>query len=557
MLKALQVRNYVLIDSLDISFPEGLIIISGQTGAGKSIVLGALSLLLGAKADASVLGAGADNCVVEAVFALPESDLSLKAKLEENDIELENGELILRRVVSHSGRSRSFMNDTPVTLPVLQSVGARLVDIHSQHQTLLLTDHVFQLSLLDHFAGNVKLLEESREAYSKVRALETELSSLTSKLAALSEERDYTQSRFDKLDKANLRDGEMEELEVERKQLANAEEIKQGLFSAQQVFSASDGERVALVAALKEARRSLEKVSEYVPEAASLAGRIESSRVELADIEEEISDLNSKVEVSGDRLQDVEERLSFLYDLLRQFSASTVAELVAKREELSSKLFDSTAFEERIAAIGKELEAAKAKYDGICLRLDEARRKVSPEFSETVTASVRSLDLDHAIFSVDVSEAPASPSGKNSVTFLFSASGSKPVDVGKCASGGEMSRLMLCLKAMMARFVNMPTLVFDEIDTGVSGGAADKMGRMICSMGRDMQVFAITHLPQVAAKGDAHFLVEKEYDVMGLKASTSVRQISGDERVMEIARMLSGTEITPAAIANANVLLGK
>lgn len=546
-----------MIDSLDISFPEGLIIISGQTGAGKSIVLGALSLLLGAKADASVLGAGADNCVVEAVFVLPESDLSLKAKLEENDIELENGELILRRVVSHSGRSRSFMNDTPVTLPVLQSVGARLVDIHSQHQTLLLTDHAFQLSLLDHFAGNVKLLEESREAYSKVRALETELSSLTSKLAALSEERDYTQSRFDKLDKANLRDGEMEELEVERKQLANAEEIKQGLFSAQQVFSASDGERVALVAALKEARRSLEKVSEYVPEAASLAGRIESSRVELADIEEEISDLNSKVEVSGDRLQDVEERLSFLYDLLRQFSVSTVAELVAKREELSSKLFDSTAFEERIAAIGKELEAAKAKYDGICLRLDEARRKVSPEFSETVTASVRSLDLDHAIFSVDVSEAPASPSGKNSVAFLFSASGSKPVDVGKCASGGEMSRLMLCLKAMMARFVNMPTLVFDEIDTGVSGGAADKMGRMICSMGRDMQVFAITHLPQVAAKGDAHFLVEKEYDVMGLKASTSVRQISGDERVMEIARMLSGTEITPAAIANANVLLGK
>lgn len=546
-----------MIDSLDISFPEGLIIISGQTGAGKSILLGALSLLLGAKADASVIGAGADNCVVEAVFALPESDLSLKAMLEENDIELENGELTLRRVVSHSGRSRSFINDLPVTLPVLQSAGARLVDIHSQHQTLLLTDHAFQLSLLDHFAGNVKLLEESREAYSKVRALEVELSSLTSKLTSLSEERDYTQSRFDKLDKANLRDGEMEELEVERKRLANAEEIKQGLFSAQEVFSASDGERVALVAALKEARRSLEKVSEFVPEATSLAGRIESSRVELADIEEEISDLNSKVEVSGDRLQDVEERLSFLYDLLRQFSASTVAELIAKRDELSSKLFDSTAFEERIAAIGKELEAAKAMYDGICLRLDEARRKVSPEFSETVTASVRSLDLDHAVFSVDVSESPASPSGKNAVTFLFSASGSKPVDVGKCASGGEMSRLMLCLKAMMARFVNMPTLVFDEIDTGVSGGAADKMGRMICSMGRDMQVFAITHLPQVAAKGDAHFLVEKEYDVLGLKASTSVRQITDEERVLEIARMLSGEEITQAAIANAKSLLGK
>ncbi len=556
MLKSLQIRNYVLIDSLDIEFPEGLIIISGQTGAGKSILLGALSLLLGSKADSSVIGGEADSCVVEAVFGVPETDSVLRSILEENDVEAEDGELIIRRVVNRSGRSRSFINDSPVNIQLLQSIASRLVDIHSQHQTLLLSDKVFQLSMLDHFAGDEELLEEFANSYRSFKAHEKEYSEVTSKLDRLKGESEYLRARWQRLEDARLQEGEIESLEVEQRQLANAEEIKENLGGVEEMFNPSDpnSEAMPLSSVLKEAQRMLEKVAKFVPEAASLAERIDSARTELDDILEDVSAINSRTELSQERLEAVDERLSLLYDLMKGYSASSVTELIAKRDALSESLFDSTALESRKAELEAMMETERKSLEGISHRLHEARAKACGPFSKAITESVRSLEMDYAVFSVELSEAPMSSSGSDVVRFLFSASGTAPVDVAKCASGGEMSRLMLCLKAMMAKFVSMPTLIFDEIDTGVSGSVADKMGRMICSMGKDMQVFAITHLPQVAAKGSAHYVVEKEYDVLG-KATTSVRQINGHDRVMEIARMLSGSSITSAAVENAKELL--
>ena len=556
MLKSLQIRNYVLIDSLDIEFPEGLIIISGQTGAGKSILLGALSLLLGSKADSSVIGGEVDSCVVEAVFGVPETDSVLRSILEENDVEAGDGELIIRRVVNRSGRSRSFINDSPVNIQLLQSIASRLVDIHSQHQTLLLSDKVFQLSMLDHFAGDEALLEEFAHSYRSFKAHEKEYSEVTSKLDRLKGESEYLRARWQRLEDARLQEGEIESLEAEQRQLANAEEIKENLGGVEEMFNPSDpnSEAMPLSSALKEAQRMLEKVAKFVPEAASLAERIDSARTELDDILEDVSTINSRTELSQERLEAVDERLSLLYDLMKGYSASSVTELIAKRDALSESLFDSTALEGRKAELEAMMDTERKSLEGISHRLHEARANACGPFSKAITESVRSLEMDYAVFSVELSEAPMSSSGSDAVRFLFSASGTAPVDVAKCASGGEMSRLMLCLKAMMAKFVSMPTLIFDEIDTGVSGSVADKMGRMICSMGKDMQVFAITHLPQVAAKGSAHYVVEKEYDVLG-KATTSVRQINGQDRVMEIARMLSGSSITSAAVENAKALL--
>ena len=544
MLKSLQIRNYVLIDSLDVEFPEGLVIITGQTGAGKSILLGALSFLLGSKADASMIGPSSDNCVVEAVFSLPEKDASLRMALEEQDIDTDPGEIIVRRVVSRSGRSRAFINDSPVNVQLLQSISSRLVDIHSQHQTLLLADHSFQLGLLDHFASNETLLEECEASYRHLKALEKEYSEISQKIESLSRERDYVQARWKKLDDACLKEGELEELEAEQKQLANAEAIKENLYGVEQLMDDLP---------LKDVCKMLRKVEGFLPQAGELAERVESSRTELQDILSEVSRINSGTEISQQRLDAVEERMSLLYDLMNKYSATSVSELIQMRDSLGSSLFDADALADERKEIGKELDKERLAFEGICRRLHESRASSLSSFSESVEQSIRSLELERAVFKVELGEIPPSQVGTDSVRFMFSATGDAVVDLARCASGGEMSRVMLCLKAMMARFVNMPTLIFDEIDTGVSGSAADKMGRMICSMGADMQVIAITHLPQVAAKGNTHFLVEKEFFMD--KATTTIRRVDGEERVMEIARMLSGSHISAAARENAKSLL--
>lgn len=556
MLRSLQIRNYVLIDSLDVVFPEGLVIITGQTGAGKSILLGALSLLLGAKADQSVIGEDGGNCVVEADFGIPDSDSILRGMLSDNDIE-PCSDLTIRRLISRSGRSRSFINDSPVPSQALQAIGSRLIDIHSQRQTSLLTDHSFQMSALDRFAGNESLLSECEKSFLVLKSLGKEISDVSVKLSRLSEEKEYNEARFKRLDDAHLQEGELEDLEAEQKRLANAEEIKMNLCSIEELLSPSDpnSDKEPVSSILKEAADLLERVAKFVPQATDLFQRIDSSRTEIDDITAEVSSLNSKSEISQDRLDSVESRMALLYDLLKLYSASSVADLISQRDALSEALFDSSSLEDRKIELEKQSAQEKKKLEGICRSLNESRSKAAGPFSEAVNKLLASLELERSVFKVEVKDAPLSASGTDSVGFLFSAAGGVPVDVAKCASGGELSRLTLALKAMMARFVNMPTLVFDEIDTGVSGSAADKMGKMICGMGRDMQVFAITHLPQVAAKGNAHYLVEKEYDALGSRAFTTIRSVEGEDRVKEIARMLSGSRISAAAIENARSLL--
>ena len=555
MLSRLQVKNYVLIDSLEIDFPEGLIIITGQTGAGKSILLGALSLLMGAKADASMVSEGADNCVVEAEFET--SDLSLREVLEENEVEWEEGHLVVRRVVNRSGRSRSFINDSPVPVNVLQEISSRLVDIHSQHQTLLLSDKSFQLDILDHYAGNSQLREECAVLYRELGMLNSELSALDAKIARLAGEKDYNEAQYRQLEAAGLRDGELAELEIEQRQLANAEEIKTSLCSVEELFTASSssGETLSVDAVLKEADKTLSKVSRYIPEVSDLADRIDSCRRELDDILSEVSSINSRTELSESRLEEVEDRMSLLYSLFQKHSCRTEEELIALRDSLSETLFDSTQLEEKREELLLRISGVNARLQSVSDELHNRRAASVDAFAEAITTSIRDLELPYAVFEVELLPAPAGASGRDRIQFRFSATGRNAVDVAKCASGGEMSRIMLSLKAMMARYTNMPTMIFDEIDTGVSGSVADKMGSMICSMGAYMQVFAITHLPQVAAKGSVHYLVSKTIDPTTSKAVSTIEKLSAEQRVLEVARMLSGSELTDAAIANAKSLL--
>ena len=556
MLARLQVRNYVLIDSLEIDFPEGLIIITGQTGAGKSILLGALSLVTGAKADASMVSDGADNCVVEAEFDAV--DDSIRNILEENEAEWDEGHLIIRRVVNRSGRSRAFVNDSPVPVTVLQEISSRLIDIHSQHQTLLLSDRQFQLDILDHYAGNGRLRTECSAAWKEHAALKAELARLESQIARIASDRDYNEAQFRQLEAASLREGELTELEEEQKQLANAEEIKNGLCAVEELFTAasSSGEAMSLDASLKESMKVLSKLGRYVPAASALADRIESCRLELDDILSEVSDINSRTDMSESRLEEVEARMSLIYGLLKKHACADESELIALRDRLSDELFDSTRLEEQAEDLRNQIKKASAALTAVADSLHEARAAAAPAFASSIAESVRNMELQYAVFETEVLDAPLSALGRDTVQFRFSATGKNPVDVARCASGGEMSRIMLSLKAMMARYTSMPTMIFDEIDTGVSGSVADKMGTMICGMGEHMQVFAITHLPQVAAKGNAHYLVSKDIDPATSKAVSTIIRLTKEDRILEVARMLSGSVLTDAAIENAKSLLG-
>ncbi len=555
MLRKLTVRNYVLIDSLETEFPEGLVIITGQTGAGKSILLGALSLLLGAKADASMIGESSDNCVVEGEFEVPDEEGTLKTMLEDSDVDWDGGHLTIRRVVNPTGRSRSFVNDSPVSVQLLSSLSSGLIDIHSQHQTMLLSDRHFQMSLLDHFAGDGKLLDDYRTLYRSYNALRSEIERLESSMEKARADYDFNVSRLEKLTAANLRAGELEELEMEQKQLANAEEIKEGLCAAENLLGAvpsGDG-TTSVTSILREAARHLDKISSYVPAASSLSERLDSARLELEDILSELSDLNSDTDVSDGRLAEVEERLSLLYSLLRSYSCSTEADLIAERDALSAAVSGMAVSDERLDELKRALDKSDRELAQAARALSAARHEAAGKLSDAIRDSVRSMELPSAEFRIVLTPSARNQEGADAVQYEFSSTGKNLTDVSKCASGGEMSRIMLALKSIMARYANMPAMIFDEIDTGVSGSVADKMGSVICSMGRFMQVFAITHLPQVAAKGSAHYAVTKT--VKDGRTVSEIKRLSDDQRVLEIARMLSGAVLSDAAVANAKALL--
>ncbi len=546
MLLGLHVSNYILIGSLETTFPEGLVIITGETGAGKSILLGALSLVLGAKADASMVGPQGDNCVVEAVFSI---DDAIRELLRKEDLPADDDRLILRRTVAKSGRSRSFLNDEPVSQSVLQELSAHLVDIHSQHQTLRLADERFRMEALDLRAGTSALKNEVSAAWNDVLESRRQLENLENRLSRALEQEQYNQSRWERLDQARLVSGELEDLEERQKQLAHAEEIKETLCAAQELLSPDDDESSSPSRQLREAARQLEKAGRFIPSLDALAERLSSARLEIEDIAAEVESVNARTEASPSELQQVEDRLSLLYGLLQKYGAATVDELISQRDRLESLVLDATTLSEEVEKARQALQDATQKHLQLCEDLHARRERAVGPLSEAITAQLHALDLDHALFQVQLSPLAPGPSGSDTVNFLFSSTGKQPADVGKSASGGELSRIMLSLKAEMARFKHMPTLVFDEIDTGVSGSTADKMGSLVCSMGADMQVFAITHLPQVAAKGNAHYVVRKESD------STSIHLLDREGRVQEVARMLSGSTITEAAVANAQSLL--
>lgn len=548
MLTALHIRHYVLIDSLDISFPEGLLIITGQTGAGKSILLGALSLAMGAKADPSVISQGADSCVVEAEFVAPQS---LRPLFDENDLDWDDGHLIIRRVV-HQARSRSFVNDVPVTAAFLGELSKNLLDIHSQHQSLLLKDKSRQLSLLDYFAGNGDLLKECSTCWKELQKTRSEFAECVAELERLNTDSQYNTARYERLLAAALHSGELEELESEHRTLAHAGEIKSALDSARQACCPDEG--ITVSGALASAQRILSKVQKFVPGLEELVQRLDSTRIELDDILSSLAEADENLNLNEGRLQQVEDRLSLLYDLMNKYSCTSVEQLIQCRDSLARTVNSTADLEEREIQLRKTVQVLESQHNDICEKLAASRLGCISRFSDELTASLRSLELEGARFQVQLLDCDPGERGRQTVSFLFCAAGQRMEDVSKCASGGEISRIMLCLKALMARFTAMPTMIFDEIDSGVSGSVADKMGSMICRMGESMQVLAITHLPQVAAKGNAHYIVSKQ--MAGDRTISTIATVDGEQRVKEIARLLSGATISEEALANARVLLG-
>ena len=414
MLRSLHVRNYVLIDSLEIDFPEGLVIITGQTGAGKSILLGALGLVLGGKADASLVGAHGDTCVVEAEFSVGE-DATLKALLRDNDLE-ESESLLIRRTLNKTGRSRSFVNDEPVALPILQALAERLIDIHAQHQTLRLADPAFRMSILDHYAGNdAANLPACREAWNNLQAVRKELAEVMDRLQRSTAEKEWNEALFARLDAARLRDGELEELDAEQKQLAHAEELKELLNGCEEILSPVE---MPLTAQLKEVGKRTARAARFIPALESLAQRLESARLELEDIADELESANARIDVSPERLEQVEDRMSLLYDLMKKHGVQTVGELIAERDRLSEALFDSTALQDKRDELRKSVAKAEKAYGAAADALHKAREKAREGFASAILESLTFLELDRADFRVELADAPEGPAGRDAVRFL-------------------------------------------------------------------------------------------------------------------------------------------
>lgn len=551
MLKNLIISNYALIENLEIDFPEGLVIITGETGAGKSILMGALSLLLGNKAESDTLINQEKNCVVEALFSYSQ-DSEMESLLESEGIE-KTGELILRRVVTPAGKSRSFVNDQPVSLQFLKSISGKIIDIHAQHQHLLLGDSRFQLSVLDSYAGNGGMLKAYQEVFNELAERERELALLKKRVSEQEEENDYNKFQLEQLKGAKLREGELEELEEEYKILSNAEEIK-GTLSL--ISALLESEELSVLKNLKEAAVATRKISQNFTPAEEYARRIESCRIELKDIQQEVGVMTEKIIVSPERITFVEERISEIYKLLNKHHVTSVSGLIELEKSLEQKINKTGSEREDVERLQAERDLLHKKRDELADKLHKKREAAISAFSQIVRDSVRELEMPYADFFAKLSKRETfGETGNTSVSLMFSANREiEPRELGKVASGGELSRIMLCLKAILAKGSGMPTMIFDEIDTGVSGRIADKMGSLIKEMSEEMQIFAITHLPQIASKGECHLLVYKESDkTTGTR--TLIKRIEGDERIEEIARMLSGTRTTEAALANAEELL--
>lgn len=552
MLRSLFIQNYALIEKLDITFGKGFSVITGETGAGKSIILGAIGLLLGQRADVRSIRRGASKCVIEAHFDV--SAYHMQPFFEEKELEYDD-ECILRRELSASGKSRAFINDSPVSLSQMKELGERLIDVHSQHQNLLLNKEGFQLDVLDLLSHNDQLLQEYQVIYKEWKQAQQELEKLVDAAERSKSDEDYIRFQLEQLEDARLSSGEQEELEHESDMLSHAEEIKAGLYKAGQVLSSDEG---GLLSALKECINVMNNLQRVYASSAELADRLDSTYVELKDISQEISDREEEVEFNPERLEEVNNRLNLIYSLQQKHHVASVDELLALADNYAAQLLDITSYDDRIAELKDKCEQLREKALAKAAQLTETRAKAAQEVERQMASRLVLLGMPNVRFKVEMGmRKEPGVHGMDTVTFLFSANKNGMLqNISSVASGGEIARVMLSVKAMIAGAVKLPTIVFDEIDTGVSGEIADRMADIMQEMGdHDRQVISITHLPQIAARGRAHYKVYKEDN--DTETNSHIRLLDEEERVEELAHMLSGATLTEAALNNARALLGK
>ena len=553
MIQRLFIRNYALIDSLEIDFRPGFTVLTGETGAGKSIILGALSLILGQRADSKAIKDAAQKTVIEGTFDV--SAYEMRSFFEENDLDYEpSGICILRRELSPAGKSRAFVNDTPVSLTVLKELGEQLIDIHSQHQNLLLGDNRFQLRMIDIWAGDESLLSQYRTEYKRYCDLRDSLDRLRRASEENRKEEDYLRFQYDQLCEARLQPGEQSLLEDEQEMLTHAGEIKNALYSVAQYLGGDEGGALLQMKECQSVLRSLLRIYSAVE---PLSERIESAYIEMKDILGEIENRQETVSVDPIRLQEVESRLDLIYGLQQKHHVSTIDELLSLQADLQQRLEAIDHSDEQITELQRKLSEQEKSLHTLAERLSAARHEASVGFTEKLIERARPLGMPHLRFEVEwKSKEGFDADGTESVRYLFSANKNRPMEsVADIASGGEISRLMLTRKSLAADAAALPTIIFDEIDTGVSGEIADKMGEIMAGMAHYMQVVAITHLPQVASRGEYHYRIYKNDE--GETTQTCIEPLDDTRRAEEIARMLSGTQLTEAALKNARELLNR
>ena len=553
MIQRLFIRNYALIDSLEIDFRPGFTVLTGETGAGKSIILGALSLILGQRADSKAIKDAAQKTVIEGTFDV--SAYEMRSFFEENDLDYEpSGICILRRELSPAGKSRAFVNDTPVSLTVLKELGEQLIDIHSQHQNLLLGDNRFQLRMIDIWAGDESLLSQYRTEYKRYCDLRDSLDRLRRASEENRKEEDYLRFQYDQLCEARLQPGEQSLLEDEQEMLTHAGEIKNALYSVAQYLGGDEG---GALLQMKECQSVLRALLRIYPAVEPLSERIESAYIEMKDILGEIEDRQETVSVDPIRLQEVESRLDLIYGLQQKHHVSAIDELLSLQADLQQRLEAIDHSDEQITELRRKLSEQEKSLHTLAERLSAARHEASVGFTEKLIERARPLGMPHLRFEVEwKSKEGFDTDGTESVRYLFSANKNRPMEsVADIASGGEISRLMLTIKSLAADAAALPTIIFDEIDTGVSGEIADKMGEIMAGMAHYMQVVAITHLPQVASRGEYHYRIYKNDE--GETTQTCIEPLDDTRRAEEIARMLSGTQLTEAALKNARELLNR
>ena len=550
MLKQLYIKNFTLIDELNISLYPGFSVITGETGAGKSIILGAIGLLLGNRADSKAIKAGRDRCVIEAHFDL--SRYGMQKFFDDNDIDYDADDTIIRRELTAAGKSRAFINDTPVPLTRMRELGEQLVDIHSQHQNLLLQKEDFQLNVVDIIAQDADQLKIYQKEYYAYRKAKELLEELKAEIAKNRENEEFMRFQHKELDDANLQEGELEQLEQEAETLSHSEDIKTALFEADNALSGDDD---SILDKLKNATHHLENICDVYPSMADVAGRMQSSYIELKDIAQEISSSVDHVEFDPNRLDAINTRLDKLYTLQQKFHVETVTELIATHDRIAEQLSHIDNGDEDIEEKEKEVAALLAKAEKQAALLTSIRQKSAKAIEKEMKGRLIPLGIPNVRFEIAFAEKPLSGNGADKVSFLFSANKSTQLQpVSQVASGGEIARVMLSLKAMISGAVKLPTIIFDEIDTGVSGKIAEKMADIMEEMGlQNRQVLSITHLPQIAAKGSHHYKVLKEETENG--TISHMKELNNQERIEEIAQMLSGSDITQAALANAKELL--